>query len=409
MKQYFYSADVLLPRFHSNPERMQKWACIACDQYTSEPDYWERVENEVGKAESTLDLILPEIRLDEADNLIPKINSNMEEYLGDCLESFPNSMIYVERTLKNGKVRRGIVGAVDLEEYDYNAGATSLIRATEKTVLERIPSRVKIREGAAIELPHIMILIDDKEHRVIEPLSDNTFDVAYDFDLMECSGHIKGMFIPEDEQGRIVNSLSDLADGDNPLLFAMGDGNHSLAAAKAFWEELKGNLTKDEAENHPARYALCEVVNIHDTALEFEPIYRVIFGADPENLMKELEKYSNSLPKNNLAPQTVTVLTTSGEVKTVFENPTSALPVGTLQAFLDIYVKRFGGKIDYIHGEDSVKKLISKDSVGFIFKGMEKSELFPTVIADGALVRKTFSMGEADDKRFYLEARKIKM
>lgn len=407
MKKYFFGADILLPKFRLDAEKMKKWACIACDQYTSEPDYWKDVEDIVGASESTLKVTLPEVWLDEAESRIPAINANMVEYTSSVLDSFPDSMIYLERRLKNGSVRRGIVGAVDLEEYDYNKGASSLIRATEGTVLERIPPRVKIRKGASIELPHIMILIDDPEKSVIEPLTGKNYEVAYDFDLMEGSGHVKGTFIPSDEQERINSSLNSLAHGEFPLLFAMGDGNHSLASAKAFWEQIKPTLTENEKNVHPARYALCEIVNIHDAALEFEPIYRVLFGVEPEKVVYELCEYARSLPKNELPKQCVTVVTSLGEKEIIFDDPTSFLPVGTLQSFLDEYAKKNGAKIDYIHGVDSVKKLVTNDSVGFIFKGMEKSELFPTVIADGALPRKTFSMGEADDKRFYLEARSI--
>lgn len=408
MKQCFFGAEILLPRFRNDPEKMKKWACVACDQYTSEPDYWERVGNFVGDSESTLRVTLPEIWLGEAEKRIPVINQTMERYLETVLEPFPDSMIYIERTLKNGKVRKGVIGAVDLECYDYNKGAKSLVRATEGTVLERIPPRVKIREGAPIELPHIMILIDDPGRTVIEPLSGEKLKVAYDFDLMENSGHVKGGFIPAETQARIISALEKLAVGENPLLFAMGDGNHSLASAKAYWEEIKPTLTVSERETHPARFALAEIVNIHDDALDFEPIYRVAFGVEPEKLRAELRAYAAALPENDSPAQTITLVTSGGEEDIVFENPTSFLPVGTLQSFLDRFVKESGAKLDYIHGIDSVKKLVSRDSVGFIFRGMEKSDLFPTVIADGALPRKTFSMGEADDKRFYLEARRIK-
>ncbi len=407
MKGCFCGAEILLPHFRNDPERMKKWACIACDQYTSERDYWEEVERIVGASESTLRVTLPEIYLDEAKKRIPQINSEMKRYLDEILEPFPSSMIFLERRLKNGKVRHGIIGAVDLDCYDYTKGASSLIRATEGTVLERIPPRVRIREGAPIELPHIMILIDDPERKVIEPIDGKKLERAYDFELMKNSGHVTGYFIGEGEQGRICDLLEGLAVGDAPFLFAMGDGNHSLASAKALWERLKPTLSPEERETHPARFALAEIVNIHDEALEFEPIYRVLFGVEPREVIESLNEYAKSLPNNVLAAQSITAVTSEGETEIVFENPTSFLPVGTLQSFLDEYAKKSGARIDYIHGVDSVKKLISNDSIGFIFKGMEKAELFPTVAADGALPRKTFSMGEADDKRFYIEARRI--
>jgi hypothetical protein len=421
MKKYLYPADILLPYFSNDPEKMQKWACIACDQYTSEPEYWREAEELVKDAPSALRVILPELFLDEADNRIGKINSTMGSYLENILVNHESSMIYLERQLKNGKIRRGIIGAVDLEDYDYNKGAQSLIRATEGTVLDRIPPRVKIREGAVIELPHIMILIDDPERTVIEPLSEAAgLETAYDFDLMMSGGHVKGSFIPKSEQERISAALCSLCDpkafsarymlDGAPLLFAMGDGNHSLAAAKAYWEQLKPGLSESERQNHPARYALCEIVNIHDEALEFEPIYRVVFGVDPKKLVTELKEYASSLPESNIESQKIKYITACETGEVVFDNPTSFLPVGTLQTFLDRYIKENPGvKIDYIHGESSTEKLASgEEAIGFIFRGMEKGDLFKTVICDGALPRKTFSMGEADDKRFYLEARKIK-
>ncbi|MCI8388069.1 MAG: DUF1015 domain-containing protein [Clostridiales bacterium] len=410
MKKCFYPADILLPSFALDAEKMCKWSCIACDQYTSEPEYWDGAEKIVGDEASTLRIMLPELLLDESEKRIPEINSTMKEYTKSVLIEHLSSMIYLERTLKSGKVRRGLIGAVDLECYDYNKGATSLIRATEGTVLERIPPRVKIREGASIELPHIMILIDDVNRTVIEPLAEKDgLAAAYDFELMQSGGHVKGCFVPESEQARISEALDSLCVGESPLLFAVGDGNHSLASAKAFWEQIKSTLSESERENHPARYALAEIVNIHDEALEFEPIYRVVFGAEPEKLIDELKAYAADLPENDSSAQIIEYITADNKGEIVFDNPTAFLPVGTLQTFLDKYIAENPSvKIDYIHGVDSTEKLAKQDgAVGFIFRGMEKSDLFPTVISDGALPRKTFSMGEADDKRFYLEARKI--
>ena len=268
MKNCFYPADILLPEFRKDPAAMKKWACIACDQYTSEPEYWEDAERIVGDAPSALRLILPEIYLEKTDEKVPQINSAMEKYLGGVFEEHKDSMIYLERTLKSGKVRRGLIGKIDLEHYDYTKGAKSLVRATEGTVLERIPPRVRIREAAPVELPHIMILIDDPARTVIEPLSGACHDIAYDFDLMKNGGHVKGAFVPDDEKNRVMGALDALAVGEAPLLFAVGDGNHSLATAKACWEKLKPTLTEAERAVHPARYALCEIVNIHDEALE---------------------------------------------------------------------------------------------------------------------------------------------
>ncbi len=420
MKHCFYPADILLPKFANDADAMKKYACIACDQYTSEPEYWDKAESVVGNAPSTLRITLPEIYLAEAEKRIPTINENMKKYEAELLEKHESAMIYLERTQNNGNIRRGLVGAIDLECYDYTKGAKSLIRATEGTVLDRIPPRVKIREGASIELPHIMILIDDPDKTVIEPIigKSSAYATAYDFDLMANGGHASGKFLPTEEINRVSAALDALYDKaakeqscDKPLIFAMGDGNHSLASAKAFWEKIKPTLTDSERGVHPARYALCEIVNIHDESLEFEPIYRVIFGVDTKKLMNDLTDYVNKLPESDIEPQSFDVITTEGESVLSVQNPTSLLPVGTLQTFLDNYIKTCDGAvIDYIHGIESTKKLASgENAIGFIFKGMEKCELFPTVVRDGALPRKTFSMGEADDKRFYLEARKISL
>ncbi len=418
MKHCFYPADILLPKFANDAEAMKKYACIACDQYTSEPEYWNNAEAVVENAPSTLRITLPEIYLAEAEKRIPTINETMKKYESELLIKHESAMIYLERTQNNGKIRRGLVGAIDLECYDYTKGAKSLIRATEGTVLDRIPPRVKIREGASIELPHIMILVDDPDKTVIEPIMGKmgAYDTAYDFDLMANGGHASGKFLPKDEINRASYALDALYDKaakeqscDKPLIFAMGDGNHSLASAKAFWEKIKPTLADAEREAHPARYALCEIVNIHDESLEFEPIYRVIFGVDTKKLMNDLTDYVTKLPESDIEPQRFDVITAEGESVLSVQNPTSLLPVGTLQTFLDDYIKTCDGAvIDYIHGIESTKKLASgENAIGFIFKGMEKAELFPTVVRDGALPRKTFSMGEADDKRFYLEARKI--
>ncbi len=419
MKNCFYPADILLPKFANDADKMRLWSCVACDQYTSEPEYWDDVEKLVGDAPSTLRVTLPEIYLSEAEKRIPAINSMMADYMEDVFVEHKNSMIFLERHQNNGKIRRGLVGAIDLECYDYNKGAKSLVRATEGTVLERIPPRIKIREGAPVELPHIMILIDDPEKSVIEPLLSNSaeFEAAYDFELMKNGGRAVGRFLPQTEIERVSMALESLCKKaeaeqmcDSPLVFAMGDGNHSLASAKAFWEQLKLTLSDAERESHPARYALCEIVNIHDDALEFEPIYRVVFGAEPMELMGELESYIKNLPASDIQAQAFEFFAGAKSGKFTIDNPTSLLPVGSLQAFLDSYVRSHEGvSIDYIHGVESTKKLASGEkAIGFLFEGMGKSELFPTVVRDGALPRKTFSMGEADDKRYYLEARKIR-
>ncbi len=420
MKIPFKKADILLPK----DADMHKWSVVACDQYTSEPKYWEEVENIVGDAPSTLKITLPEIYL-ERENVserIQKINDEMDNLLNtNFFKTLSNSLVYLERTCSDGKVRKGIVGMVDLEDYSYEKGSQTLIRATEGTVLERIPPRVRVRENAKLELPHVMLLIDDEKKEIIEGLTNkvSSEDLVYDFDLMQNGGHIKGYKIPDNLTDAVFAGLEKLADKDNfeakynvkdkgVLLFSVGDGNHSLATAKACYENLKKVLPREEYENHPARYALVEVVNLHSDALEFEPIHRVVFGVEPEKMIKEFKKFYD-------------ISTTAGEGQRIeyvykdhsetlyIKNPKSNLAVGSLQIFIDEYIKSNGGKVDYIHGDDVTKKLGSEPgNIGFLLPNMKKTDLFKTVILDGALPRKTFSMGHSYDKRYYLEARKIK-
>ena len=418
MKVPFKAANILIPK----DADMYKWCVVACDQYTSEPDYWNEVKNIVGDSPSTLNLTLPEIYLEESDveDRIKNINENMKKYLDeDLFTEYKDSMIYLERTQNDGKVREGLMGIVDLEDYSYEKGSQTLIRATEKTVIERIPPRMKVRENALLELPHIMILIDDPEKDIIENLKNKVTDsdVVYDTDLMQKGGHIKGYKLSEETINEVVSKLENLADKDNfekkydvtdkgVLLFAMGDGNHSLATAKACYEKLKESMG-DEALNSPARYALVELVNLHSEALEFEAIHRVIFDVDVEDLVKSLNEYYTINEEGN--GQKFELITKDYDKVLYIENPKSNIPVGSIQMFLDEYLANHAGKIDYIHGDDTTKEMASKEgNVGIIFDAMSKGDLFKTVILDGALPRKTFSMGHAHDKRFYLEARKIK-
>ncbi len=418
MKKTCYApANILLPDFEKVDAA--KWAVVACDQFTSEPEYWEAAEALVGDTPSTLRLILPEVYLARTEERIPVINETMKQYMKEVLVSHPDSMIYVERQQSDGSVRRGIVMAIDLEDYDYRKGASSLIRATEATVVERIPPRVAIRRGAAIELPHVMLLIDDAAKGVIEPLAIGVGDVAYDTDLMLRGGHITGRFLTKEEQTSVSENLESLItpnamevrygkEGLSPLLFAVGDGNHSLASAKAAYEEIKEKIGADAAATHPARFALAEVVNIHDDSLKFEPIYRVLFNVDRADVLAKLQTYADAL-QGDAAPQTVEYVYGAEKGALTFASPSRQLTVGTLQDFIDEYLKSHPeAEVDYIHGEESVKNLSSRDgAIGFLFSGMEKDELFPTVMFDGALPRKTFSMGHAEDKRYYLECRKI--
>ncbi len=417
MKKLFHPADILLPDFSKIDASL--WPVIACDQHTSEPEYWNAVAEHVNNAPSTLDLILPEAYLDRTDELVPKINDHMRNYLKSVLIEHKASMIYVERTLTSGETRRGVVGAIDLELYSYNNDEKPLIRATEGTVLERIPPRVAVRRYAKLELPHVMLLIDDPERRVIEPLANAELETAYDIELMMDGGHVKGKFLTEDEIERVNAELNALMTpealkkrygfSDDPMCFAVGDGNHSLATAKACYEEIKYSIGKEAALNHPARYALVEMVNLHDDAIRFEPIYRVMFDVDAEQVVLELRQYCDSL-RGKGAPQEIEFIGAGerGMIKAM--TPTQQLPVGTLQMFIDDYCEMHPrASVDYIHGEDATRRISRRENaIGFIFDGMTKSQLFKTVMLDGALQRKTFSMGHACDKRYYLESRRIK-
>lgn len=398
-----------------------KWASIACDQYTGQKDYWEAAYAFSAGSPSTLELMLPEAYLDKTDEIVPKINQKMSEYLESVLHERKDSMIYLERTQSDGRVRRGLVACIDLEEYDFKKGSDTLIRATEGTVMERIPPRVAIRKNVVLEMPHIMILIDDPQRTVIDPIADQAgrFNVAYDFDLMAGGGHVKGYFADEELIESVNTALDKLASPEEmkrkynvdtaPLLFAIGDGNHSLATAKICFEKLKAEIGVDKAMSHPARYALCEIVNLHDTALDFEPIYRAVFCVNEADFIADLEQYASGRC-GNADSQTIEVISGDKKIQINVPHPTSQLTVGTVQDFLDEYVKSHPDvSVDYIHGEDAVISLAQNpNTVAMLYDGMTKNMLFKTVICDGALPRKTFSMGHADDKRFYLECRKIR-
>ncbi|MBE6908443.1 MAG: DUF1015 domain-containing protein [Ruminococcaceae bacterium] len=410
----FYPADILLPR----EADMEKWAVVACDQFTSEPEYWERVEKNVGDAPSTLRLILPEAELKAPDveQKIGRINAAMDDYLDkDIFKTLKESLVYIERSQSDGKIRHGLIGMIDLDAYDFTPGSGALIRATEGTVLERIPPRAKVRRNAALELPHVMLLIDDPDKTVIEPLTAEAggMEKLYDFDLMENGGHIKGFKLTDKQVEAVAQSLSGLCtdeamqkkygvSGVAPLLFAVGDGNHSLATAKACWEEQKG-------KNPLARYALVEVVNNHDDALQFEPIHRVLFGVEPKTFLDEFKKFYPGAHEGRGEGHVIGVVYEGYKGEWTVPNPKVQLAVGTLQAFIDDFLKSHGGEVDYIHGDDVTRELGSKPgNMGFLLPAMGKEQLFKTVMADGVLPRKTFSMGHAQDKRYYIEARKIK-
>lgn len=410
----FYPADILLPKDVS----MEKWAVIACDQFTSEPEYWARVEQTVGDSPSALRLILPEAELKSAnvDHAIESINAAMDSYLRrDLFRTLKESLIYVERVQSDGKVRHGMIGMVDLDAYDYTPGSGALIRATEGTVLERIPPRAKVRRHAALEVPHVMLLIDDPDRTVIEPLGAQTEEMEklYEFDLMEGGGHIRGYQLSEKQMDAAADALRELCtdeamqrkygvSGAAPLLFAVGDGNHSLATAKACWEE--------QREVNPlARYALVEIVNNHDDALRFEPINRVLFGVDPRVFARELKEFYPEAHEGKGQGHAFEVACEGYSGYITVPDPKVQLTVGTVQAFVDIYLKKHGGEVDYIHGDGVTRSLGKKPgNLGILLPAMRKEQLFKTVMADGVLPRKTFSMGRAQDKRYYIEARRIR-
>ena len=419
MATAFKSADILLPKEGTD---MSKWAVIACDQYTSEPEYWEKTAEIVGDAPSTLNLILPEVYLEDedVDARLEKIHVSMKEYQeAGIFTEHKDSMIYMERTDSTGKVRAGLIGKLDLEEYNYQKGSKSQVRATEATVVERIPPRIKVRKGADVELPHIMILIDDDKKTVLEPLGEkkDSLEKAYDFTLMQGGGSVKGYLLGEEDKKAVDDALTALCDLDafnakygleeeNVLLYAMGDGNHSLATAKEFYEQLKAANPDKDLSNHPARYALVEIVNLHSPALEFEAIHRILTDVDADDLVAKMTD-ALGISKEGEG-QKLLMVREGKEEEIVITKPCSKLTVGSLQSFLDSYLKEVGGKIDYIHGSDTLKNLTKQpNSIGFILPDMGKEELFPTVICDGALPRKTFSMGHAEDKRYYIECRKI--
>ncbi|HNX45372.1 MAG TPA: DUF1015 domain-containing protein [Anaerolineaceae bacterium] len=425
--------EIYLPNSSVDPN---KWAVIACDQFTSQPEYWERVAAYVDGAPSTFHMILPEVWLHSEDiqQRIAATQKTMRAYLDDGIFDHFKGFVLVERTIGERK-QTGLVVALDLEAYDYTKGAQTLIRATEGTILNRLPPRMQVRRGAPLELPHILVLYDDPCMRVLSEVlaAKAVLPQAYDFELMEGSGHLKGYRVEEERLlDSVQNALSaliepatydpkyDLPEGTAPLLFAMGDGNHSLATAKAIWEELKPTVGMD----HPARYALVELVNLHDPSLQFEPIHRVLFNT-PETFLSELRENNSpnlrllaacdlsevsQLVNENVSPnQRFGVISPAGYAVVELTSPKQNLPVGNLQEFLDAYLASHPGiSIDYVHGDEIVDELGRKPgNVGFYLPPIGKDSFFKTVILDGALPRKTFSMGHAKDKRFYMECRRI--
>ncbi len=470
---------------------LRRWAVVACDQYTSQPEYWRRVEAYVGARPSTLHIVQPEIDLERAGARISAVHRAMREYLsnGTLVRAVQNGFTLTERTTASG-ARLGLVAAVDLEEYDFTPGSGAMIRATEGTIRERIPPRLRIREGAPLECPHVMLLLDDPARTVIEPLHARLRETAplCDFELMENGGRLRVWGVEGDALAPVSDALSALWEKSDGFLYAVGDGNHSLATAKARWDALKPALSPEEAQAHPARYALAEIVNLHSPALAFEPIHRVLFGADMEDLVSayrahlasrgmkltaveplssrasgtkpvdpssfpasgtkpaepssfpasgmkpaepssscacgmkpaepsssracEAESAEPSSSARGMTPTDEAELTfVSGNARASYRvgNPENPLPVAVLQPFLDEYLRSHpAARIDYVHGAAAVESLCqTPHTTGVLLPAIDKSALFPAVRQGGALPRKTFSMGEPDEKRYYMECRKI--
>lgn len=427
---------ILMPR---EGTELYKWSVIACDQYTSQPEYWEETQRIVGDAPSTLRLTLPEVYLGEdgEEELIRAIHQNMETYLRDgTLRELPAGFMLVKRTLGQDRFRCGLVVEIDLETYEYQKGSYSLVRPTEMTVEERIPPRLRVRQTASLELPHIMLLIDDPEESILEPLMKRTeqFEQVYDTDLMQQGGHISGWLIPEGEETRkLMEQVEGLAQAERfrkrydletayPLLnLAVGDGNHSMATAKAAWEKKKRTLSKQEQEQDPARYCLCEIVNVHDPSLQIEPIHRVLFEVDEDAFFAEAAMYyeqqgcgfrleqGKGIPSANRDEHRFVVCSAKGVHTMRIQHPVCGIAVASLQNFMDVYLERHSdSRIDYIHGADVVERLATKEgNLGFLLPEIDKEDLFRGVIVDGVLPRKTFSMGEANEKRYYMECKRL--
>ena len=389
----FQASELLVPR----AELLENWAVIACDQFTSQPDYWRKVRERVGEEPSAYHIIFPEAELGgDTSGRIASINDHMRRYLdGDVFKTYPDAFIYVERTLLDGSVRRGVVGVIDLEEYSYLSDAQSKIRATEQTVVERIPPRVRIRSGAALEASHVLLLMDDAEGTVLDGLEQNkaALPTLYDFALMQGGGHITGRLVSGAAAERLraaveryeSETAARFADtGKAPLLYAVGDGNHSLATAKTCWEALKAATPALAGTNHPARYAMVELQNIRDEVQKFEPIHRLLID----------------VPVDWQAGQRQGMI--------FLDTASGALPVAVLQPFLDAFLKEQSGAIDYIHGAETAAALAGqKNAIAFLLPNISKEDFFRGIVMDGVLPRKTFSMGHAQEKRYYLECRRI--
>ena len=415
----FKRADILLPKDCD----MHKWSVVACDQYSSQPEYWAALEDLARDVPSTLHLMLPEAYLEQTDQLAAAadINRTMDDYLAHGIfEILSQSYIYVERSLNGGACRRGLVGVLDLEAYDYARDSVSPIRATEGTVESRLPPRVEVRRGASLEMPHIMVFIDDPADRVMSLLTQRkeTLPALYDFDLSAGGGHIRGWQVSGGDADALEQALDGLGDADllrekygdaAPAIFAMGDGNHSLATAKKCWEELKSSLSPAERENHPARYSLVEIVNIHDQAITFEPIHRVLFATEPAAFLDAAAQALGGLSGPADTQHVLRLLTAAGERSLTVRGLTIGQLIAAAEDFCQAYLAEHGGKVDYIHNDETALEMgRRRDGAAILLPRMEKDELFPSIVRSGPFPKKSFSIGRAEDKRYYLECRKIK-
>ena len=423
----FTTADILLP---AAGVPLDPWACIAVDQFTSQPEYWQRAEHLADGKPSTLHIILPEAYLgtpQEAERL-ESIRRTMEEYRKTVLTRKVHGYVYVERTQMDGTVRQGLVGAVDLDAYDYAKGSKPAIRPSESTVVERIPPRLKVRRGATLETPHVMMLADDADCTLIEPigLMKNQLPPLYDGELMLGGGHLRGWAVEDPALiAGIDAALAALADpaafarrwpaakGQQPMVLAVGDGNHSLATAKAYWEELKPTLSEEQRRTHPARWCLAEVCNVHSPAIEIEPIHRVVFGVGAKELYAALDAWDQQQGSSTtMSDQRLRLADAHGESAVALANPPAPLTVGSVEAFLaDFLPAHPGVTVDYIHGESTALALASdpaKPATAILLPDFAKADLFKGVVLGGVLPRKTFSMGHAEEKRYYIECRRIK-
>lgn len=420
-KAVFGPAEILLPE----EAGLNRWAVLACDQFTSEPEYWQQAEAYVGAQPSTLRIVLPEVYLEEegTPRRIQDIHAAMEEYLQHTLTRKVQGYVYVERTFEDGSVRQGLVGMVDLEEYAYEKGAKPRIRPSENTVVERIPPRLAVRRNACLESPHILMLADDPAQTIIEPLAAQkaSLPLLYDTELMLGGGHICGWAVTEPGLlQQVENALAALeaparfielygtSPDEPPFALAVGDGNHSLATAKAAWEEMKPTLSQQEKETHPARFCLVELENIQSPANVIEPIHRVIFGAQP-GIIEEFAEFVKQTEGAVCAPpQSFVLLQGTTETTITAQNPVLPIAAATAEAFIEQYcAARSEVRIDYVHGDDSVRQLVAQGAAGILLPDFEKKDLFRGVALGGVLPKKTFSMGHATQKRYYLECRKI--